>query len=317
LEYHLVSRLTSLVAVDLTPTRPLYDGLVRKSVPTQLPEGWDFGSLAFSETLSIQPKPVGAAPNSSSHSQRSISLPNTASPHVFMIWLGFIMMLIGFLHTKRTALSLEVRVSFKSKALSLAFLLGGVCLFGQGAYMGAKAGVAQVLLENAWDVTLETKTPSQLWGSMDARPIARLTAPKQGESAIVLDTMSGQALAFAPAHDTKSVLPGHVGLSLIAAHKNTHFAFLEHLSIGDEIHLTSYKGEAHIFRVSDIKIVDKEASGITMGDVTEASRSRLALVTCYPFNRLSFGGRRRYIVFADKVNTMNVVDMPPVSTAAI
>ncbi len=42
LEHHLVSRLTSLVAVDKTPSRPDGARLTRADIPLNLPAGWDF-----------------------------------------------------------------------------------------------------------------------------------------------------------------------------------------------------------------------------------------------------------------------------------
>ncbi len=42
LEHHLVSRLTSLVAVDKTPSRPQGVRLTRADIPLNLPAGWDF-----------------------------------------------------------------------------------------------------------------------------------------------------------------------------------------------------------------------------------------------------------------------------------
>ena len=45
LGHHLVSRYTSLVAVDVTPSRPGREDLTTRPVPTNLPAGWDFGSV--------------------------------------------------------------------------------------------------------------------------------------------------------------------------------------------------------------------------------------------------------------------------------
>ena len=45
LEHHLVSRLTSLVAVDVTPSRPGGEALTTKDVPLNLPDGWDFDKV--------------------------------------------------------------------------------------------------------------------------------------------------------------------------------------------------------------------------------------------------------------------------------
>jgi Ca-activated chloride channel family protein len=45
LEHHLVSRLTSLVAVDTTPSRPPGARLARTELPLNLPAGWDFDKV--------------------------------------------------------------------------------------------------------------------------------------------------------------------------------------------------------------------------------------------------------------------------------
>ena len=53
LEHHLVTRLTSLVAVDTTPSRPEGEPLKLADLPLNLPAGWDFAKV-FGE----QPKPL-------------------------------------------------------------------------------------------------------------------------------------------------------------------------------------------------------------------------------------------------------------------
>ena len=45
LDHHLVSKYTSLVAVDVTPTRPESEGVSTRPVPTNLPAGWQFGKV--------------------------------------------------------------------------------------------------------------------------------------------------------------------------------------------------------------------------------------------------------------------------------
>jgi Ca-activated chloride channel family protein len=45
LGHSLVSKYTSLVAVDVTPTRPVDEGLATRPVPTNLPAGWDFSRV--------------------------------------------------------------------------------------------------------------------------------------------------------------------------------------------------------------------------------------------------------------------------------
>ncbi len=45
LEHHLVSRYTSLVAVDVTPVRPKDQELDSHAIPTHLPKGWDHNKV--------------------------------------------------------------------------------------------------------------------------------------------------------------------------------------------------------------------------------------------------------------------------------
>jgi len=95
LDHHLVSRLTSLVAVDITPSRKLSDPLTRLAIPTQLPEGWDFGKLA---AASPKRKRHAAKTRPNTHKsspQRSAPMPRTASPHILMTWLGVFLILLG------------------------------------------------------------------------------------------------------------------------------------------------------------------------------------------------------------------------------
>jgi len=93
LEYHLVSRLTSLVAVDVTPSRDLSNPLFSKSVPTQLPDGWDFASLQSLEP-SVQ-REASLNTLSTPNAPRAVPMPNTASPHVFLILLGSLLMVLS------------------------------------------------------------------------------------------------------------------------------------------------------------------------------------------------------------------------------
>jgi len=86
--------------------------------------------------------------------------------------------------------------------LTAAALLGaaGVILLGQGAWIQAKAVLAQILLERAFAETLATGRDAKPWSWADTWPVARVEAPRLGRSAIVLHGSSGQALAFGPGH---------------------------------------------------------------------------------------------------------------------
>ena len=183
----------------------------------------------------------------------------------------------------------------------LIFVMG--CAFmGKGLWIGGKAVVAQILLEKAWDQSVKTSEPTVPWAWMDAYPMAKITIPSLGRSTIVLSTASGQALAFGPAHMQQTPKPGQSGTAIIAAHKNTHFDFLKDVRTGDIIEVQMADNTRLRFEVSKAEIVHKDRSGIPAHETLDAPK-RLALVTCYPFDAISFGGPMRYIITADLINT--------------
>ena len=170
------------------------------------------------------------------------------------------------------------------KFLTTALLLAGLLLFGNGAYMKAKAGLAQVLLAQAWEKTLAGDTNARPWPWADITPAARLEYPRLDAATIVLTGTSGQALAFGPGLMHGSAAPGQPGLTLLAGHRDSHFAFLQRARPGDTLTLTGPDGVAHTYRVSETRIVDADASGLLPGGNGPAT---LALTTCYPFGALT------------------------------
>jgi len=99
LDHHLVSRLTSLVAVDVTPSRDMSSPLTTMKVPTQLPQGWDFAKLASNSSSAQRASASNAL--SAPAPRRTAPMPSTASPHVLMLLLGLCLMLFGALTRRR------------------------------------------------------------------------------------------------------------------------------------------------------------------------------------------------------------------------
>jgi len=117
----------------------------------------------------------------------------------------------------------------------LLLALIGLILFGQGAYIHAKALVAQVLLDRAFDKTIATGQATKPWSWADTWPVARIEVKRLHARAIVLAGSSGQALAFGPGHVERTADAGERGVAIYSAHRDTHFAFLQHdLSKGDD-----------------------------------------------------------------------------------
>jgi sortase A len=111
---------------------------------------------------------------------------------------------------------------------------------------------------------------------------------------MVLEGSNGRNLAFGPTHDAASVLPGERGNSVIEGHRDTHFAFLRDLRIGDTLRVDLADGRSSSFAIVDLRIVDSRRWRIAL----DADAPRLTLVTCYPFDGVRSGGPLRMVITA-------------------
>ncbi len=179
------------------------------------------------------------------------------------------------------------------RRLALLLALSACVPLGHAGYMNAKAELAQVLLQRAWQQRLETGVATKPWPWADMSPVARLKVARLGINEIILSGDSGRTLAFGPGWAPSSALPGTPGLSVVSAHRDTHFAFLRNLHVGDRIEIDGGKGSQSL-RVTSMRIADSRQERIETTEDTD----QLLLVTCYPFDALSAGGPLRYVVAA-------------------
>jgi sortase A len=175
----------------------------------------------------------------------------------------------------------------------LLLALAGLILFGHGAYIHAKAFVAQILLERAFAETLVTAQVTKPWSWADTWPVARIAVRRINASAIVLAGASGQALAFGPGHVDATAEPGERGIAVYAAHRDTHFRFLKEVAIGDEIAVTRRDGRTFRYRADRTSVVRFDQSGLD----PLAGGHRLVLSTCWPFDAVT-PGPLRYLLHA-------------------
>lgn len=173
-------------------------------------------------------------------------------------------------------------------ALSLLF-------YGHNAYLLGKAKVAQLLLAQAWQQNSTQAKQQTPWPWADFHPVAKLRFVEFDTSYIVLNTDSGQALAFAPGiTGAKSI--SESGVKIISAHNDSHFNILAKLSLGDAIQLETAQGRIQHYRVAKIKVQDLRENRWLSTD-TEDNQS-LVMVTCYPFAGATRSTPYRYIVYA-------------------
>ena len=126
LDHHLVSRLTSLVAVDVSRTRPKDENLVKKEMATNLPDGWEFEKVfgKADQSPAMAPKTrafkkatyqrtaqlMATAPNPHAarglvqNNLKAVVLPKTATDADRSIILGAMLVLLAALITLVTAM---------------------------------------------------------------------------------------------------------------------------------------------------------------------------------------------------------------------
>ena len=87
LEFGLLTKHTSMVAIDVSPARPIEEALVTHDIPTNLPDGWDYESV-FGIT-DHEPAPVSLLQTV------SLDIPQGATPVELLLLLGLAIMAAG------------------------------------------------------------------------------------------------------------------------------------------------------------------------------------------------------------------------------
>ncbi len=170
----------------------------------------------------------------------------------------------------------------------------GFWQLGQGAYIPAKAWLAQELMQRAWIRGTSGVEHPVPWPWADTWPVGRLVAKSGDVDLIVLAGGSGRTLAFGPGHLSASSLPGEFGNTVIIGHRDTHFSFLRDVEVGELLVIETVAGEKHLYEIFGIEVVDSRRGSL----VLDTDTSMLSLVTCYPFDAIDPGGPMRYVVTA-------------------
>ena len=190
------------------------------------------------------------------------------------------------------------RIPRRAAPAVVILLTAGAVFISAALYIPTKAAVAQILLQRAWARAEAGEPAPRPWPWADITPIAKLDVPRLRQHSIVLEGVSGAALAFGPGHMPKSAAIGGEGTAIIAAHRDTQFGFLRALVTGDRVVAVTADGRRSTFRVVGTRIVRADASGLDPADAGP-SGARLALVTCYPFDGV-LHSPWRYVVIADR-----------------
>ena len=164
-------------------------------------------------------------------------------------------------------------------------------------WIPAKAQLAQLLLQDAWARAQHGISAPRPWPWADTWPVARLVSEQHGVDLYVLAGAQGNSLAFGPGHVDGTALPGTAGNAAVGGHRDTSFAFLERVQLGDVLEVETRLGERVRYAVVETAIVDEKDTRALQDEPGRA----LTLITCWPFHALHPGGSDRYVVRALEV----------------
>ena len=170
-------------------------------------------------------------------------------------------------------------------------------LFGiaKASLMPIKAIIGQHYLEVAWKDSLKNNKLSKPWKSADFYMIGELTVPKFKISRVILNSVSGEALAWSIGRVTNLVSSSKNEPIILAGHRDSHMQFMSKLKIGDKIELMMTDGVLKTYEISQLEVTDKPELKLLSNSINSDS---LILTTCWPFQSIK-NGQKRYLIFAD------------------
>ncbi|MDB9697795.1 class D sortase [Amylibacter sp.] len=169
-------------------------------------------------------------------------------------------------------------------------------LFGiaKASLMPIKAIIGQHYLEVAWQDSLKKNKLSKPWKSADFYMIGELTIPKLKISRVILNSVSGEALAWSIGRVDNVGSSSSSGPIILAGHRDSHMQFMSKLNVGDKIELMMTDGVLKTYEISKLDVTDKPELKILSNSINNNS---LILTTCWPFQSLK-SGSQRYLLHA-------------------
>ncbi len=201
----------------------------------------------------------------------------------------------------------------------------GLCIYGaasltQGLAVPVTARVAQAQLETQFEQRLE----QNLAAPAKPKPVARLVqhkpSPASFETAVAAPrpapvlvrlgvarlgvseiVRSGEATHERLARGPIMIKRGDEAspVTILSAHRDTHFLFIRDLQQDDVVTLQSDAGEIERYRVIGFETVRWDRFRYPL----DPARPLLALATCYPFGGTEYGGPWRRVAWAERIES--------------
>jgi LPXTG-site transpeptidase (sortase) family protein len=121
--------------------------------------------------------------------------------------------------------------------------------------------------------------------------LTKLSIPRIGLRAVVIEGTSSHSLLLGPGHMTGSALPGTPGNAVIAGHRDTFFRHIHNLKNGDAVYVLRSGKRFHYVVVQKRVVQANDLSVLRAGKASE-----LTLITCYPTHFIGPAPQRLIIV---------------------
>jgi sortase A len=126
-----------------------------------------------------------------------------------------------------------------------------------------------------------TVSDGPLRATVEGQVLGLIQIPSIGLDVAFLEGVSDGTLRLGPGHLRGTALPGGRDVSVVAAHRDSHFRQLKDVGIGDPVVLQLPSGPL-VYRVTARTVVDPDDRWVT----APRGRPMLRLVTCWPPNHL-------------------------------
>jgi LPXTG-site transpeptidase (sortase) family protein len=179
----------------------------------------------------------------------------------------------------RVIMPREVRRIALRRHISVALIAtGGLML----AYVVCEYGAMiaqQRRLARMWRSEQErvATAPNSLSFRPGTKGLTRISIPRIGLDAIVVEGTDTRALSLGPGHMENTSIPGDNGNSVITGHRDTFFRRIGELNAGDDI-LVQRNGRIFTYEVSRKQVVEPNDLSV----IRPTRDAELTLITCYP-----------------------------------
>ena len=179
-------------------------------------------------------------------------------------------------------------------ALGCCLVVIGLIGIAKASMQPIKAIIGQHYLEVAWKESLRANKLSKPWRSADFYMIGELTVPKLKISRVILNSASGEAMAWGIGRVNNVRYSKTRKPIILAGHRDSHMQFMSELNVGDKVKLMMSDKVLKTFIISKTDITKKPELAIS---ALNSENEILILTTCWPFNSQKTG-TERYVVTA-------------------